>query len=126
MKAVLDASAILAYLQSEPGSETIEDVLSGAAVSSVNWSEVVQKTLASKIAANNLRDDFEALGVRVHEFTADDAETAAALWQATRNFGLSLADRACLSLGMRLSLQVWTTDRNWARLKIKVPVRVVR
>jgi len=126
VKAVLDASAILAYLQSEPGSETIEDVLSGAAVSSVNWSEVVQKTLASKIAANNLRDDFEALGVRVHEFTADDAETAAALWQATRNFGLSLADRACLSLGMRLSLQVWTTDRNWARLKIKVPVRVVR
>jgi PIN domain nuclease of toxin-antitoxin system len=39
MKAVLDASALLAYLQNEPGSEAVEAVLDESIISSVNWAE---------------------------------------------------------------------------------------
>ena len=49
MKAVLDASALLAYLQDEPGSETIEPMLDESAISSVNWAEVVQKSIAGGV-----------------------------------------------------------------------------
>ena len=49
MKAVLDASALLAYLQDEPGSETIEPMLDESAISSVNWAEVAQKSIAGGV-----------------------------------------------------------------------------
>jgi PIN domain nuclease of toxin-antitoxin system len=37
MKAVLDASALLAYLQDEPGRDAVEAVLTEFIISSVNW-----------------------------------------------------------------------------------------
>lgn len=75
---VLDASALLAYLHSEFGGRQVE--LEGACVSSVNWSEVVQKALAYGIDVDGLRHDMEALGVEITPFTVDKAEQAAALW----------------------------------------------
>jgi ribonuclease VapC len=37
MRAVLDASALLAYLQDEPGCDAVEAVLAESIISSVNW-----------------------------------------------------------------------------------------
>ena len=65
MKAVLDASALLAYLQDEPGSETIEPMLDESAISSVNWAEVVQKSIAGGVDVDGLREDVEALGLSI-------------------------------------------------------------
>jgi PIN domain nuclease of toxin-antitoxin system len=48
--------------------------------------------------------ELQVLGLAVEPFSAGDADTAALLWPQTRNLGLSLADRACLSLAMRLNL----------------------
>ena len=42
---VLDASALLALLQGEPGAEAVKTVSEGAVVSSVNRSEVAHKSL---------------------------------------------------------------------------------
>jgi|GEM_PF-4875099 len=40
--AVLDASALLAYLQGEPGADDVADVLlQKAAISAINWAAVV-------------------------------------------------------------------------------------
>jgi len=42
--AVLDASALLAYLQGEPGADRVAEVLVlGAAIGAVNWAEVLTK-----------------------------------------------------------------------------------
>ena len=41
--AVLDASALLAFLNDEPGAERIGDLLPGAIISAVNFSEIVAK-----------------------------------------------------------------------------------
>lgn len=126
MKLILDASALLAWLQDEPGAASVEDSLPEAAISSINWSEVWQKALAHGVEVAGLRADLEALGLRIVPFDALDAEEAARLWSA--GHGLSLADRACLALGLRYQLPVWTADRAWesAGAVLGVEVKVIR
>jgi len=126
MNAVLDASAMLAYLQDEPGSESVELVLAESVISSVNWAEVVQKSIAAGVTVDGMRVDLEALGLEIYPFAPEDAEVTGRLWQQTRQYGLSLGDRACLSLGLKLGIPVLTTDRAWANLGLTLDVRVIR
>lgn len=126
MGCVLDASAMLALLHSEPGGEAVEDVLDRAAMSAVNWSEICQRWLAHDVDVVDLRADIEALGVQIVPFTADDAEQTAALWVSTRRLGLSLGDRACLGLARRLELPAVTADRAWLDADVGVEIRPIR
>lgn len=126
MACVLDASAMLALLHSEPGGEAVEDVLDRAAMSAVNWSEICQRWLAHDVDVVDLRADIEALGVQIVPFTADDAEQTAALWVSTRRLGLSLGDRACLGLARRLELPALTADRAWLDADVGVEIRPIR
>lgn len=127
-QAVIDASALLAVLNGEPGASAVVPLLAGAAMSTVNWSEVVQKALHHGVTISpvDLRNDVEALGVEFHGFSSSHAETAAALWGSTRRFGLSLGDRACLALAIELDVTAVTADTMWDRLSLPVPVQVVR
>ncbi|EIC28418.1 MULTISPECIES: type II toxin-antitoxin system VapC family toxin [Methylomicrobium] len=116
MSIVLDASALLAYLHEEPGADTVGAVIGESFISTVNWSEVMQKSLSRGIDIEGLREDIEALGVRIEAFTLEDAECAARLWSISRPLGLSLGDRACLAFGMRRQIPVLTADRAWLNL----------
>jgi PIN domain nuclease of toxin-antitoxin system len=126
MKAVLDASALLVYLQDELGRDAVEAVLIESIISSVNWAEVIQKSIAAGVNVDGMRDDLEAVGLIVSPFTPEEAEIAGRLWQQTRQYGLSLGDRACLSLGIRLNVPVLTADQIWASLNLSITVHVVR
>jgi PIN domain nuclease of toxin-antitoxin system len=126
MTVVLDASALLAYLQDEPGQEKVEAVLANAVMSSVNWAEVMQKSVAAGVDVEGMQQDVSALGLTILPFTADDADHTGRLWQQTRQYGLSLGDRACLTLGQLLQAPVLTTDRVWARLDLPVTVHLLR
>jgi ribonuclease VapC len=123
---VLDASALLAFLHHEPGHAAVDAVLRGATISSVNWSEVIQKALARGVDVVGLQSDLSALGLTVLPFTADDAEVTAQLWVQTRALGLSLGDRACLALGLRRGQPVLTADRSWQQLSVGADVRIIR
>jgi ribonuclease VapC len=122
---VLDASAALAYLQREPGADEVLELLDAAAISAVSWSETLQKTVALGIDPAVVIARMLPMGLDVVPFGAGDAERAAKLWPATRAFGLSLADRACLALAQRLGVPAVTADRVWARLD-GLAVRVIR
>ena len=124
MKVILDASALLAFLQDEPGATVVATELAGGAVSSLNWSEVLQKSLAHGVDVTGLRQDLQALGLVILPFDVDDAEQAARLWSP--GSGLSLADRACLALGLRHGVPVWTADRAWAQTALGAAVHVIR
>jgi len=109
---VLDASALLAFVEGESGADTVESLLdAGAHCSTVNWSEVAQKVRAAggdwRVAAALL----SSYGLWVEHATIEDGERAAELWQ--RGAGVSLADRFCLALGERLATTVWTADTAW-------------
>ena len=60
MQVVLDASALLAFLRQEPGSELVDQVLGAAVLTSVNWAEVVQKSLSAGVNVDGLRQDLQA------------------------------------------------------------------
>lgn len=126
MSVVLDASALLAYLQNEPGSDSVRAVLEGAVISTVNWAEVIQKARAGKAEIGGLREDFEALGLKLEPFTAAQAEGAGGLWERTRQLGLSLGDRACLALGLERGETVYTTDSAWKRLNLGIAIEAIR
>jgi ribonuclease VapC len=126
MTLVLDASALLAYLKDEPGSDAVEAILAESVISSVNWAEVIQKSIAASVVVEGMLDDLQALGLVVEPFTSEDGEVAGRLWEQTRSFGLSLGDRACLSLGLRLGVVVLTSDRAWLNLDLGLDIRAVR
>ena len=123
---VLDASALLAMLQNEPGGEVVQELLETALISSVNWSEVTQKALDWQAELEWLSQELTALGLEILPFTAAVAETTARLRAATRQAGLSLGDRACLATAAVLGLPAITTDRIWPDLGLPIEIRVVR
>jgi ribonuclease VapC len=123
---VLDASALLALLHSEPGAEIVEEAVEEAAISAVNWAEVYQRWLARGVDVTDLRADLEALGMQIVPFIVEDAEQAAELWSLTRQHGLSLGDRACLGLARRLGLPALTADRAWLDISSGVDVQAIR
>ena len=126
-RVVLDASALLVYLQRERGHLLVEPLLEASAMSAVNLSEVLQKSAAAGVSTEGLLADLQAVGLRVHAFDCDDAACAADLWATTRKLGLSLGDRACLALAKRLHLPAYTADRAWAAIQVPgVVVRTVR
>ena len=110
----------------EAGGEIVENVLDVSAISTVNWSEVCQWSLARDVDTAGLRADVEGLGLEIVPFTADDAERASDLWPSTRAQGLSLADRACLALALRLGRPALTADRSWLDVDLGVDVRPIR
>jgi PIN domain nuclease of toxin-antitoxin system len=123
---VLDASALLALLNREPGHEEIAQVIGVAAISAVNLSEVAAKLADRGMPGEAIREALEGLALETHDFDQELAFQAGVLHPLTRPRGLSLGDRACLALGQRLNLQVLTTDRIWEELDLGVEVRLVR
>lgn len=121
---MLDASALLALLLREVGLEAVG--LDGAAMSAVNWSEVVQKLARRGADVDGLRDALRAQGLDVCDLTPRRAEAVAHLWHATQGAGLSLADRACLALAVEFGVPALSADQAWARLDVGAEVVIVR
>lgn len=127
MSVVLDASAMLALLQQEPGGERVAELLDGATVSAVNWSEVRQKLAQYGADVDTVTGGLRALGVSVEPFTEVDADRAAWLYPLTKAHGLSLADRSCLALAYRLSGTAVTAEREWLRVSgLAIDVEAIR
>lgn len=126
MSHVLDASAILALLNGEPGAERVSAMLDEAMISSANVIEVGTKLVDSGMGRDAAWAAFGLLGVPVIDLDAGQAEAAIALRAATRRAGLSLADRACLALALREKATAVTTDRAWAKLDLPCPVELIR
>ncbi|HYO00718.1 MAG TPA: PIN domain-containing protein [Mycobacterium sp.] len=109
---VFDASALLAFLQAEPGASAVEgELATGGHCGAANWSEVAQKVLAHGRDWDLAKALLLSYELEVDSVTASDAEWAARRWR--RGERLSMADRLCLALGERLDALVWTADTGW-------------
>jgi PIN domain nuclease of toxin-antitoxin system len=126
IRRVLDASAVLALLLDEAGSETLRGLIEDAGISAVNWSEVLQKVYARAVDTSGLREALIAMRLSIVPFDANQADVAAGLWAATRERGLSLGDTACLALGRTNGVPVLTAERNWGGLDLGVAIQVIR
>ena len=126
MSVVLDASALLAYLQDEPGGERVRAALGHAVISTVNWAEVVGKARDDGVDTRGLREDLASLGLAFEPLSAVQAEIAGQLKERTGRYCLSLGDRACLALGSDRGEPVCTADRVWKQLDLGVEVETIR
>jgi ribonuclease VapC len=119
--AVLDASALLAYLRDEPGADVVADAIAGgAAISTVNLAEVLGRATEHADDPARLAGQMRERGllggaIAVESFTDEDAIEVARLRPETRAQGLSLGDRACIALARRLGLPALTAE--FARLE---------
>ncbi|MBI2830339.1 MAG: type II toxin-antitoxin system VapC family toxin [Chloroflexi bacterium] len=125
-EAVIDASALLALLNVEPGAGMVAEALPNGVISSVNLSEVVAKLSDAGMPENAIRQALQPLGLEIVPFDEEQAYQAGLLRTATQDMGLSLGDRACLSLAKTLGVVALTADRAWSGLSVGATIKVIR
>jgi PIN domain nuclease of toxin-antitoxin system len=119
IKNVLDASAVLAVLNGEPGEKRVIPILAESAISAVNLTEVGAKLLEGGMYEASAQIGGSVLGIgEIVDFTEDSAWEAARLRPLTKQYGLSLGDRACLALARKLNVPAVTADKEWSKLKL--------
>ena len=109
----------------EPGSEIMINKMDYAIMSSVSYSEVMA-VLSRKMTIIEISEILNKLITRIEPFTREDAINAGLLYEQTKQYGLSLGDRACIALGQRLGLEVYTADKIWSELDCNAKIIVIR
>lgn len=126
-KAVIDASALLAFLKGEKRAlNVLEEVLPGALISSVNFCEVATILGSLGMPEEKIEEAVEETVSEIIPFDTSQAMLAAKLRDLTKPYGLSLGDRACLALGLVYKLPVYTADRIWKEIKIDMSIELIR
>ncbi len=127
IKWALDASAVLALVNGEPGAELVRNALAdGAVVSTVNLSETIAKLTENGMPEVLIHEALIPFQPSTVDFDLESAYAAGLLRNATRAAGLSLGGRACLALAARLSVPALTTDRAWLSFQPALAVRAIR
>lgn len=115
---ILDASAILALLNSEPGADEVQAVVASSAVSAVNLAEITGK-LADYGMTDSTIEKALRIGFDTLEFGPAEVSVMPQLRRDTVRHGLSLGDRCCLATALAQRRRVLTADRAWANLRIQ-------
>lgn len=124
--AVLDASVLLAVLLQEPDHEKIVSLLDRAKMSSVNLAEVITKLTAYGQPADAILTLIDDMEIQVEPLDKARAVATGLLTAKTSKAGLSLGDRACLSLAREFKLPAITADKAWSKVNIGVDVQIIR
>lgn len=127
---LLDASAILAFLQAEPGDDVVRQALHDGTcvVSAANHSEVIAKAIDRGANAQALQAILAELAYAIVDVKAEDGTQAGLMRDTTRKIGLSLGDRLCLATAQRLQARVLTADRPWLTVAkaLRIDVQCIR
>jgi ribonuclease VapC len=124
---VLDASAILALIGHEPGADQLtSNLLSRAVASTVNLAEVQTKLVSRGWTSAQAWEDATSPVRDILSFDEEQAKVAGDLVTQTRHLGLSLGDRACLALAVVLDLPAYTAEKAWKKLRVSVPIHIIR
>lgn len=125
MTSVLDSSALLALILRERGADEVLDVISDSVVSPVILAETLGKAGRHGWDVRATETALRSAGLEVAPVEPEDIRLVAELHQRPyRN--ISLADRFCLALAMRLSAPLVTADHPWADLGLPVDLRFIR
>jgi ribonuclease VapC len=125
-KYVLDASAILALLNEETSADKVESVLPFALVSAVNLAEVITRLSLVGMPEDRIHEALALLRLDVALFDSEQAFRSGLLATHTHGSGLSLGDRACLTLALERNAVVVTADKIWLDLSIGAEVMLIR
>ena len=125
---VLDASALLAMLNEEPGGARVADVIASARISAVNYAEVISHYIRVGMPKHDVDAMLDPLPMEIVPVDKALAQLAGRLREVTADAGLSLGDRFCMALAIRDGAPAWTADKIWRTVAdaVKVDVVVIR
>ena len=126
MSVVFDSSAVLAVIFRENGAAAARDAAADAIMSAVNVTEVITRMIDEGASREAALRSLQEISPAIRPFDESLALEAGYLRTETRQYGLSLGDRACLALALREGAPVVTADRAWARLDLGIDIRVIR
>lgn len=126
-KAVLDASATIAYILRETPWEKVQPFLGDAFMSTVNASEVISDLLNRNWSLEFSLETLTGLDITIvpHDF-AQAVKVAEIKKQLPRKTAISRADCACFALAEILDLPILTTDKNWTTLNLQLDIQQLR
>jgi ribonuclease VapC len=120
-EAVIDASAVIAYLKEEPGGAALEPYLADACMSAINYAEVIRR-FCDRAPVEAIRASIDDLDLEIVPLDRQVAEITGELnfhYRGTvqgSSRALSYADCACLATGMQRNAAVITADGPWLEL----------
>ncbi|HEX4160234.1 MAG TPA: type II toxin-antitoxin system VapC family toxin [Rhizomicrobium sp.] len=123
---MLDASALLAWLNGEPGGDKVPVNTGDARISAVNYSEVAAVMTRRGASAADIRATLSSILLDIAPFDTEAAEAAGFMIASTKSSGLSFGDRACLATALKQGIPAMTADRSWSGLKVAVRVQLIR
>lgn len=123
---VLDSSALLALINDEMGADVVEKCLSQSVISAVNLAETIGKLALENVSVGEISESITDMVRAVIPFDEHLAFLAGRMAPATKAFGLSLGDRACLATAEHLDIEAVTADKIWKKLKTPVTIKVIR
>ena len=94
-------------------------------MSTVNYSEVLKKTIERGGTGDAAASFVRGLSIAIIPFDEALASVGAGLYPQTKEFGLSLADRACLALGIQRNCKVLTSERRLALPSLSIKVNLI-
>lgn len=124
---ILDTSALLALIQEEQAAEVIKPLLKFSVMSSVNIAESLTLLQRIGISPEEALILISDCLVTIVPFDLEQARITAELQSNVKHKGLSLGDRACIALGIKLQVPIYTANKVWAQLELNnVNVKLVR
>lgn len=127
-KVLLDTSAVLAFLFDEEGADVVSPVLNAGlgVMSTVNHAELVSKLIDVKMPIKIICETVSNLEIDLVPFSEHHAFKSGELRDFSKQYGLSLGDRACLAVASIEGFSVLTADRVWREMPDEFQVKVIR
>jgi PIN domain nuclease of toxin-antitoxin system len=123
---VLDSSAVIALVRREQGWEKVNAALDRSVISAINLAESMTKLIRQGGEPRLVERLLRALDLEVIPWDEELAWASRDLCALAWTNGISLADRACLTLARHLNLAAMTADSEWKKAGHGVQVFLFR
>lgn len=117
-KVVLDSSALIALIKNEKGAEVVEPLLGNIVMSAINVSETAGILIDLGMSYEECKNSIEPFVDMIVPLDIHQSFEIAFLKKFTKDKGLSIGDRACITLGMQMHLPIYTADKIWETLDL--------
>jgi len=118
-KVVLDSSALIALIKNEAGADLVEQHLGRIVMSSLNIAEAAGILIDLGLSHEECKNNIEPYIDVIVPLDIQQSFEIAFLKKHTKHKGLSIGDRACITLGIETGLPIYTADRIWAGLNLE-------
>ncbi|MDG2515880.1 MULTISPECIES: type II toxin-antitoxin system VapC family toxin [Sphingobium] len=122
---VIDASALLAMLNAEPGGAKVAARIASARISAINYAEVASHFVKAGMPEREVDAMLAPLPMTIVDVDPGLARLAGRLSAVPADPLLSIGDRFCLALAIRDGAPAWTADRKWRAITSEAKVEVV-